>query len=40
MFAPVDVTLLADIGCTAQELFDFLDESMATMTLLVRLRRA
>ncbi|HSI12691.1 MAG TPA: DUF5069 domain-containing protein [Chthoniobacter sp.] len=28
MFAPEDVTFLAKIGCTAQELFDFIDDSL------------
>jgi hypothetical protein len=28
MFAPADVTFLAGIGCTAQELFDFVDDSL------------
>jgi hypothetical protein len=28
MFDPKDVTFLATIGCTAQELFDFVDDSM------------
>jgi hypothetical protein len=28
MFAPADVALLASIGCTAQELFDFVDDSL------------
>jgi len=28
MFAPADVAFLAGIGCTAQELFDFVDDSL------------
>ena len=28
MFTPGDVTFLASIGCTAQELFDFVDDSL------------
>jgi hypothetical protein len=28
MFEPPDVTFLAGLGCTAQELFDFVDDSM------------
>jgi hypothetical protein len=28
MFAPEDVAFLATIGCTAQELFDFVDDSL------------
>jgi hypothetical protein len=28
MFAPADVAFLASIGCTAQELFDFVDDSL------------
>jgi len=28
MFAPADVEFLASIGCTAQELFDFVDDSL------------
>src|SRR5579864_7795162 len=28
MFAPADVVFLAGIGCTAQELFDFVDDSL------------
>ena len=28
MFPPADVTFLAGIGCTAQELFDFVDDSL------------
>src|ERR1700730_13328148 len=28
MFAPGDVAFLAGIGCTAQELFDFVDDSL------------
>jgi hypothetical protein len=28
MFEPKDVTFLATIGCTAQELFDFVDDSL------------
>jgi len=28
MFSPADVAFLASIGCTAQELFDFVDDSM------------
>jgi len=29
MFAPADVAFLATIGCTAQELFDFVDDSLS-----------
>jgi len=29
MFSPVDVAFLAGIGCTAQELFDFVDDSLS-----------
>jgi hypothetical protein len=28
MFAPADIDFLASIGCTAQELFDFVDDSL------------
>ncbi|MEP6673429.1 MAG: DUF5069 domain-containing protein [Chthoniobacter sp.] len=28
MFAPADVAFLAGLGCTAQELFDFVDDSL------------
>src|SRR4051812_8214938 len=28
MFAPADVQFLAAIGCTAQELFDFIDDAL------------
>ena len=29
MFEPKDVAFLATIGCTAQELFDFVDDSLS-----------
>lgn len=29
MFAPADVAFLAELGCTAQEMFDFVDDSLS-----------
>jgi len=47
MFAPEDVTFLAGIGCTAQELFDFVDDSLGwddldyeTVLAVTEIRRA
>ena len=36
MFEAKDVAFLASIGCTAQELFDFVDDALDTTTLILR----